>query len=234
MDKERLKANYETVYNNLLKACKKVGRDPNEVTIIAVSKTKPLSMIEDAIAVGMDTFGENKPQDIRDKTKEVSEKVHWHMIGRLQSNKIKYVIESCDLIHSVDSVSLIEKLNNEALKRNIHINVLLQVNISNEESKNGFTISKLYSSLNSISTISNVHVEGLMTIPPFVENQEENRAIFKKLKEVFIDIKSKNIDNINMNALSMGMTNDYVVAIEEGATYIRVGTGIFGVRNYDK
>lgn len=232
--KEQLKANYEQVKMKVQEACENSGRNPADVTIIAVSKTKPLSLIEDAIEVGMDTFGENKPQEVRDKTRDVSTKVHWHLIGKLQSNKIKYVIETCDLIHSVDSLKLAQKLNDEALKRDIHVDVLLQVNISGEDSKSGFSKIELYDSLSEIGGLSHVHVKGLMTIPPFVDVPEDNREHFAALREIFIDIKSKNIDNISMNALSMGMTGDYQVAVEEGATFVRVGTGIFGERNYVK
>ncbi len=232
--KDELKSNYETVLEKVGEACKRVGRDPSEVTIIAVSKTKPLSLIEDAIDVGMDTFGENKPQEIRDKTASVSRNVHWHMIGKLQTNKIKYIIETCDLIHSVDSLKLLEKLEEEAIKRQLHVDILLQVNVSGEETKSGFSVDEVYDLLPIISKFNHLHVKGLMTIPPFVNNPEDNRHYFRRLKEIFVDIKSKNIDNISMNALSMGMTGDYLVAVEEGATFIRVGTGIFGERNYTK
>lgn len=232
MDKETLKVNYQDVLKNVEQACKNSSRNSDDVCVIAVSKTKPLSMIEDAIKAGMTVFGENKPQEIRDKYNEVSTKVSWHMIGKLQSNKIKYVIETCDLIHSVDSLKLVNKLEEEAIKRDIHVDILLQVNITQEDSKSGFTVDELYNSLDEISRLTRVHVKGLMTIPPFVTDPEENRGVFRKLNEICVDIKSKNIDNISMNALSMGMTGDYMVAIEEGATYVRVGTGIFGERNY--
>jgi len=234
MTREALKSNYETVVKNVEQACIKGGRDPKEIKIIAVSKTKPLSMIEDAIAVGMQTFGENKPQEIRDKVNAVSTKVSWHMIGKLQSNKIKYVIDNCDLIHSVDRLELVYKLEKEAIKRDIHIDVLLQVNITGESSKSGFAPDELLSHLTEISKCTRVHVKGLMTIPPYTANPEDNRQVFRSLKQLFIDIKSKNIDNVNMIDLSMGMTGDYMVAREEGATFVRVGTGIFGERNYNK
>ncbi len=234
MKQEELLDNYQTVVANVEAACKRVGRNPDDITIIAVSKTKPLSMIEDAIAVGMTHFGENKPQEIRDKTREVSKKVHWHMIGKLQSNKIKYVIETCDLIHSVDSLKLAENLSKEACKRDCDVQVLLQVNIADEETKSGFKAKELYDVIDRINELERIHVLGLMAIPPFVDNPEDNRSYFRELHEIFVDIKSKNIDNINMNVLSMGMTNDYQVAVEEGATCVRVGTGIFGARDYSR
>lgn len=232
MMKDELKANFLEVQENIKKACARVGRNAEEVTLIAVSKTKPIELVEMAIDVGMTLFGENKPQEIRDKTKMIHANVSWHMIGKLQSNKIKYVIDTCDLIHSIDSLNLAEKLNAEALKREIQVNILLQVNLINEESKSGFSVTSLYESLDKLSKLSHLNIQGLMAIPPFVSNPEENRYYFRQLKEIFVDIKSKNIDNISMNALSMGMTGDYEVAIEEGATYVRVGTGIFGARNY--
>ena len=234
MDIKTLKDNYELVMRHIEQACTKVNRNSKDVTLIAVSKTKPLSMVEDAIKAGMTVFGENKPQEIRDKVKDVSTKVSWHMIGTLQSNKIKYVIETCDLIHSVDSLKLAYKLEEEAIKRDINVDILLQVNITEEASKSGFTVEELYKGLESLSQLSKVHIKGLMTIPPFVTDPEENRGIFRQLHEIFVDIKSKNIDNISMDALSMGMTKDYAVAVEEGATYVRVGTGIFGDRDYNR
>lgn len=234
MTKQLLQTNYEQVLSNVEAACAKSNRDVSDVTVIAVSKTKPLSMVEDAIDAGMTVFGENKPQEIRDKFRDVSRKVSWHMIGKLQSNKIKYVIEACDLIHSIDSMKLISKLEDEAIKRDLDVDILLQVNITNEESKSGFSVEELYEHLDEISRFTRVHVQGLMTIPPFVTNPEENRLVFRQLHEIFVDIKSKNIDNISMKALSMGMTGDYMVAVEEGATFVRVGTGIFGERNYNR
>lgn len=232
MTKETLKTNYLDVLERVNAACTRSGRKPSEVTLIAVSKTKPIELVEDAIAVGMTEFGENKPQEIRDKTAAINADVKWHMIGKLQSNKIKYVIDKCVLIHSVDSLKLATKLNDEAAKRDIYVNVLLQVNLVSEETKSGFSVEELYNNLETIAQLPHIRVNGLMAIPPFVKVAEDNRAYFRQLKEIFVDIKSKNIDNISMNALSMGMTGDYEVAIEEGATYVRVGTGIFGARNY--
>ncbi len=226
--------NYEDVIATIEKAAKKAHRNVEDITLIAVSKTKPIAMIEEAIKLGMDNFGENKPQEIRDKTKVLgTETLHWHMIGHLQSNKIKYVIETCDFIHSVDSVKLGEELEKEAIKRDCDVFILLQVNVADEESKGGFSIEECYNVLPIFAAFKRVHVQGLMTIAPYVDNPEDNRQIFRQLHEIFVDIKSKNIDNVSMNALSMGMTGDYEVAIEEGATHIRVGTGIFGERNYN-
>ena len=152
------------------------------------------------------------------------------MIGHLQRNKVKQVIDKVVLIHSVDSLRLAEQIEEEAAKQNLHADVLLEVNVAREESKYGFFMEEVEEAVNKIGNLSHITVKGLMTIAPFVENPEDNREIFKKLYQLYVDIKSKNIDNGTMSVLSMGMTGDYEVAIEEGATMIRVGTGIFGTR----
>ena len=210
-----IKENLQEVERRICEACKRSGRDRSEVQLIAVSKTKPVSMIEEAYAEGIRRFGENKPQELRDKYEEMEKDIKWHMIGHLQRNKVKYVVGRAALIHSVDSVRLAEAIDQEAEKKGIVMPVLVEVNVASEESKFG------------------VRVEELMTIAPFVENAEDNRKYFAKLRELSVDISAKNIDNVNMRDLSMGMTGDYEVAIEEGATMVRVGTGIFGERNYN-
>jgi len=228
-----IKENIEAVQANIEAACQKAGRDPGEVTLIAVSKTKPLSDIEEAIDCGMMEFGENKVQELVDKIEHVSRPVHWHLIGHLQTNKVKYIADKGLLIHSVDSVKLAKEIQKEAVKKQADCNILLEVNVAREESKFGFTCEEVPDAVAEIAQLSNVHIQGLMTIAPFVENPEDNRVIFAKLHKLLLDIKSRNIDNVNMNVLSMGMTNDYMVAVEEGATMVRVGTGIFGARNYN-
>lgn len=228
-----IKENIEAVQANIEAACQKAGRDPGEVTLIAVSKTKPLSDIEEAIDCGMMEFGENKVQELVDKIEHVSRPVHWHLIGHLQTNKVKYIADKGLLIHSVDSVKLAKEIQKEAVKKQADCNILLEVNVAREESKFGFTCEEVPDAVAEIAQLSNVHIQGLMTIAPFVENPEDNRVIFAKLHKLLLDIKSRNIDNVNMNVLSMGMTNDYTVAVEEGATMVRVGTGIFGARNYN-
>ncbi|MDD6332233.1 MAG: YggS family pyridoxal phosphate-dependent enzyme [Clostridium sp.] len=228
-----IKENIEAVQANIETACQKAGRDPREVTLIAVSKTKPLSDIEEAIDCGMMEFGENKVQELVDKIEHVSRPVHWHLIGHLQTNKVKYIADKGLLIHSVDSVKLAKEIQKEAVKKQADCDILLEVNVAREESKFGFTCEEVPDAVAEIAQLSNVHIQGLMTIAPFVENPEDNRVIFAKLHKLLLDIKSRNIDNVNMNVLSMGMTNDYTVAVEEGATMVRVGTGIFGARNYN-
>ena len=222
--------NLEQVKANIEAACKRVGRDPKDVRLVAVSKTKPISLIEEAIEAGQDTFRENKVQEMCDKMEVLPENIKWHMIGHLQRNKVKYIAGKVELIHSVDSIRLAKQISDEAQKQSIEIPVLLEVNVAREESKFGFFTEETEDACREISKMPGIRVKGLMTSAPFVENAEDNRKYFKKLYELAVDIQSKNIDNISMRELSMGMTGDYVVAVEEGATIVRVGTGIFGSR----
>ena len=205
----------------------------SKATLIAVSKTKPICMLEEAYEAGMRDFGENKVQELVDKYEQLPKDIRWHMIGHLQRNKVKYIVDKVFLIHSVDSYRLAEEISKEAIKKNVNVNILIEVNIAAEDSKFGLqTKADIIELLNKISKLSNICVKGLMTVAPFVEKAEENRINFIKLRELAVDIKAENIDNISMDILSMGMTGDYLVAAGEGATYIRVGTGIFGERNY--
>lgn len=220
----------EQVRENIEKACKRAGRDPGEVTLIAVSKTKPSSMVAEAFEAGALDFGENKVQEILAKSPVLPDSIHWHMIGHLQRNKVKQVIPHVCLIHSVDSVRLARQIEEDAAALNLTVSILLEVNVADEESKFGFSKEEVLPALLEISSFSHVNVKGLMTIAPFVDNSEDNRKHFKELNHLLVDIKQKNIDNVTMDVLSMGMTGDYQVAIEEGATMIRVGTGIFGGR----
>ena len=226
--------NLKEVEEKIQKACLRSGRDRKEVTLIAVSKTKPVSMIEEVYNEGIRDFGENKPQELREKYDFMPKDINWHMIGHLQRNKIKYVVDRVCMIHSVDSIRLAQAIEEEAAKKNRIIPILLEVNIAREESKFGFMEEEIYDAVEIISKLPHLKIEGLMTIAPFVENAEENRVHFKNLRKLSVDIKQKNIDNVNMCNLSMGMTGDYEIAIEEGATFVRVGTGIFGERNYIK
>ena len=224
--------NLEQVQRNINEACKLAGRDPKEVTLIAVSKTKPVSMLMDAYRCGQRIFGENKVQEIMDKYEQMPDDVQWHMIGHLQRNKVKYIVDKVAMIHSVDSLRLAETIEQEAAKKNVIVPVLVEVNVAQEESKYGFSPEEVIPFLEKVSVFSHIQVKGLMTIAPFVENPEENRGVFHKLRKLSVDIREKNINNITMSVLSMGMTGDYQVAIQEGATMVRVGTGIFGERNY--
>lgn len=226
--------NYRMIRQKVDEACRRAGRDPQSVTLIAVSKTKPVSMIEELLPYGVTDFGENKPQELREKYEILPKDIRWHMIGHLQRNKVKYVVGRACMIHSLDSLRLAETIQQEAAKQDLRIPVLIEVNMAGEESKDGVAPQETEALIRQISLFPNLEVQGLMTIAPFVENPEENRVHFRNLFKLFIDIKAQNIDNINMCCLSMGMTNDYEVAVEEGATHVRVGTGIFGERDYSR
>ena len=224
--------NMKQVKYRIEEACSKAGRDSNSVTLIAVSKTKPVSALQEAYEAGARDFGENKVQELMDKIPQLPSDIRWHMIGHLQRNKVKYIVDKVYLIHSVDSFRLAEEISKEALKKRVEVNILIEVNVAKEESKFGTATSDAIALVEEISKLPAVHIKGLMTIAPLVENQEENRSYFHKLKQLSVDIMQKNIDNVCMKELSMGMTGDYQVAVEEGATYVRVGTGIFGERDY--
>ena len=224
--------NYLEVEKKVQEACKRAGRNREEVTLIAVSKTKPVSMIEELLPHGVVDFGENKVQELTEKYDSLPKDIHWHMIGHLQRNKIKYIIDKVDLIHSVDSLRLAEAIEKEAAKKHVIAKVLIEVNVGREESKFGFLPEELDDFVEKASDFSHIQFMGLMTSAPFVDNPEENRPIFAELRKLSVDIARKNAHNMSMSILSMGMTNDYEVAIEEGATMVRVGTAIFGARNY--
>lgn len=226
-----IKDNIMLVQQKIDAACKKVSRSTEDVTLITVSKTKPVSMLLEAYEAGARDFGENKVQELTDKIPKMPSDVRWHMIGHLQRNKVKYIVDKVYLIHSVDSLRLAEEISKEALKKQVNVNILIEVNVALEESKFGTTSEEVVALVEQISKLPGISIKGLMTIAPFVEDAEENRKYFSKLKQLSVDIMQKNIDNVSMNVLSMGMTGDYEVAVEEGATYVRVGTGIFGERN---
>lgn len=227
-----LKENLDYVENEIRKACERSGRSRDEVTLISVSKTKPVSMLEEAYGLGVRVFGENKVQELAEKYDALPDDIEWHMIGHLQRNKVKYIIGKADLIHSVDSLRLAEAIEKEAAKQNIVADILIEVNVAKEESKFGLMPEEVPEFVENVIKLPHIRVKGLMTIAPYVENPEENRPVFKHLRKLSVDIAEKNGHNIIMSVLSMGMTNDYRVAIEEGATMVRIGTGIFGERSY--
>lgn len=229
-----IQENLEEVKKNILSACAKSGRNPQDVTLITVSKTKPVSMLQEAYDAESRDFGENKVQEMIDKIPQLPADIRWHMIGHLQRNKVKYIVDKVSLIHSVDSFRLAEEISREALKHQVEVDILLEVNVAEEESKFGIRTSETLKLVQEIAKLPGIHIRGLMTIAPYVEDAELNRPIFRKLKQLSVDIAEKNIDNVCMNVLSMGMTGDYMIAVEEGATYVRVGTGIFGERDYSK
>ena len=227
-----IKDNILNINQKIADACKNAGRDTSEVSLITVSKTKPLEQLKEAYAAGSRNFGENKVQEMLDKIPQMPSDVRWHMIGHLQRNKVKYIVDKVYMIHSVDSLRLAEEISKEAVKKQVTVKILLEVNVAGEDSKFGTTCEEVSALTAMIAALPGISIQGLMTIAPYVENPEENRKYFRKLKQLSVDIMSKNIDNVCMNVLSMGMTGDYVVAVEEGATYVRVGTAIFGERDY--
>lgn len=227
-----IKENLSVVEQNIQNACLRAGRLREEVTLIAVSKTKPVSMIEEVMAEGIVDFGENKVQELSTKYEILPKDLRWHLIGHLQTNKVKYIVDKAVLIHSVDSYKLAEQIDKEAAKKGIICDILIEVNVAGEDTKFGVSAEEVYPLILEIAQLKNLRIKGLMTIAPFVDNPEKNREHFRNLRQLKVDIKLKNIDNVSMDELSMGMTGDYEVAIEEGATMVRVGTGIFGEREY--
>lgn len=224
--------NIKKVQNNIIDAAQEAGRDPKEVTLIAVSKTKPVEALQEAYDAGMRDFGENKVQEIIEKYDKLPQDIRWHLIGHLQTNKVKYIIDKVYMIHSVDSYKLACEISKHAQKHNVVMPILVEVNVANEETKFGVKPENTEELIKMISQLPAISVKGLMTVAPFTENPEENSTYFSTLKQLLVDINAKNIDNVNMDCLSMGMSGDYMVAINEGSTYIRVGTSIFGQRQY--
>ena len=228
-----LKDNLIEVEEHIKKACEKSGRNPEDVCLVAVSKTKPKDMLMEVYDCGIRQFGENYVQEMVDKADTLPKDITWHMIGHLQRNKVKYLVGKTELIHSVDSIRLAEQIEKEYAKKGETANILIEVNMAQEESKFGITSQETEELIRKISTFEHIRIKGLMTIAPYTDNPETNRVYFRQMKKLSVDIRDKNIDNVSMDVLSMGMTGDYQVAIEEGSTMVRVGTGIFGERNYN-
>ncbi len=228
-----LRDDLQKVEKNIEAACKRAGRERSEVTLIAVGKTKPAEMLQEVYNTGIRDFGENKVQEMIDKYAVLPEDIHWHMIGHLQRNKVKYLMGKAVLIHSVDSLRLAEEISAQSVKHEVTTDILIEVNIAGEESKFGTSKEEALALVEAAAKLPNIHICGLMTIAPYVDDPEDNRKYFRGIRELSVDIKEKNIDNVDMCILSMGMSGDYEVAIEEGATMVRVGSGIFGARNYN-
>ena len=224
--------NLKYVEKKIEENCKLIGQDPNKITLIAVSKTKPVNLLMEAYHYGCRQFGENKVQELLDKYEQMPKDIKWHMIGHLQRNKVKYIVDKVALIHSVDSFKLAEEISKEAVKKNLVVPILIEVNIANEDSKFGIKREDTLSLIKQVANLPGITIKGLMTIAPYVENPEENKQHFVNLRQLSVDIRDENIDNVSVDVLSMGMSGDYLVAIEEGATMVRVGTGIFGEREY--
>ena len=227
-----LKENLDNVLKNIADSEERSGRKKGDVTLIAVSKTKPVEMIKEVYDLGVRDFGENRVQELTEKYDKLPSDIRWHLIGHLQTNKVKYIIDKAYMIHSVDSLKLANEISREAVKHSVTANILIEVNVSGEESKFGVSPEDLEDLIRKISVLPAIRIRGLMTVAPYVVDSEENRQIFIKMKQFAVDITRKNIDNVTMDCLSMGMSGDYTVAVEEGATFVRVGTSIFGERNY--
>ncbi len=228
-----IKENLENVQNRISEAEKKAQR-VGKTTLIAVSKTKPVEMIREAYDAGIRDFGENRVQEIVEKYPVLPKDIRWHLIGHLQTNKVKYIIDKVAMIHSVDSLKLAQEISRQAVKHNVNMDILIEVNVAGEESKFGVSCKDAPLLCEQISVLDNITVRGLMTVAPIVDDEEENRPVFCALRQLLVDIQGKNIDNVNMDCLSMGMSGDYYVAVEEGATFVRVGTSIFGNREYKR
>ena len=227
-----LKDQLLSVQENVKRACQTAGRNLSDVTLIAVSKTKPIEMLQEIYDEGIRDFGENKVQELVEKYEIMPKDIRWHLIGHLQTNKVKYIVDKVYMIHGVDSLKLAKEISKEAMKHQTKVNILIQVNIAKEDSKYGVYEENAVQLVEDVAKLPGIMIRGLMTIAPYVENAEENRQFFEKMKQLSVDIIHKNIDNVCMDCISMGMTGDYMIAIEEGTTCIRVGTAIFGERNY--
>ena len=225
--------NIQSVEERIRAACARAGRSRDEVTLICVTKTMPVEDLRQAYDAGQRSFGENRVQEINDKFPQLPSDIQWHMIGHLQRNKVKYLMDKAVMIHSVDSAALAQTISKEAVKAGRIMDILLEVNAAEEESKFGLTCADVLPLIREIAPLPGIRICGLMTVAPFTDDPETNRVFFRKLRDLSVDIGRESIDNVSMHILSMGMTGDFEVAIEEGATHIRVGTAIFGKRNYN-
>ncbi len=225
-----IKNNLEHVRSLIDAACARCGRKPDGVRLVAVSKTKPAAMINEAAAAGQVVFGENYVQEFVDKLEQVTAPVEWHFIGGLQSNKVKYLRGKVAMIHSVDRLSLAEEIDRQWGKLDQKIDVLLEVNLGQEDSKSGTGEAELIELVRQVAALPHLRIRGLMALPPWLDDPEDVRPYFRRLRELAENIARLQIPGVAMDELSMGMSNDFEVAIEEGATLVRVGTAIFGAR----
>lgn len=229
-----IKENIQAVNEKIENAALKSNRHKDDITLLGVTKTVDTDAILEAINCGITNVGENKPQELARKYEVIGDKVKWHLIGTLQTNKVKYIIDKVSMIHSLDRESLCEEIQKRAEKIDRKIDCLVQVNISKEESKHGLEVEDAIEFIKNVSNkYKNINIKGLMTMAPFTANEDEIRKVFRGLKDLSLEIKDLNIPRVTMDELSMGMSNDYEIAIEEGATIVRVGTSIFGKRNYN-
>jgi len=231
LNKEEILENLKEVKDNISKNCQKVGRE-NDVTLVAVTKTFPKELIQTCIDLDINVVGENRARELRDKYNEFKDKVSWHMIGHMQRNKVKYIIDKVDLIHSLDSKRLAKEINKRAKKNDVIMDCLLQINIVDENSKYGILKKDIDDIFEYIQKFKNIRIVGFMNMAPFYDDPENARNDFKKMKDLFDSYKNNNYANIYMKHLSMGMTNDYHIAVQEGSNMVRIGSAIFGKRDY--
>ena len=231
LNKDIILENYNKVKENIEKACQNVNRE-NDVTIVAVTKTFSEELIKKCIELDIFDVGENRPLELRDKYEIHGEQVNWHMIGHLQRNKVKYIIDKVSLIHSLDSVRLAKELNKRAEKNNLVVDCLVQINVVNEDAKFGILKKEVENFLEEIKDLNHIKIVGLMNMAPFYDDSENARSDFRQMKILFNKLKKHESEHYEMKHLSMGMTNDYVVAVEEGSNMVRIGSAIFGQRDY--
>ncbi len=222
--------NLKTVMDRIASAAQRGGRDPSLVRLVTVTKTVDVARIREAVAAGAKILGENRVQEAKEKIEELGNVASWHLIGRLQTNKAKYAVKLFDLIHSVDGVELAKELDKQAAKISKVQQVLIEVSIAGEASKAGVRIDETMDLIKEAAKLRNIAVQGLMTMPPFSDNPEDSRPYFRKLRELAQSVAREDLPGVSMKELSMGMSGDFEVAIEEGATMVRVGTAIFGER----
>ncbi len=225
--------NYADIKKRIENACKRTGRDPKEVIMLAATKTVPTAVINHAIEAGVDYIGENRVQELLSKKDELLPFAHRHFIGHLQTNKVKDIVDEVEMIQSVHSLKLAAEINKLCLKKGKVMDVLVEVNVGNEESKSGFSADEVESAILEMAKMQGIRVKGLMSIPPICEKEQELRQYFAILSKLFIDIKAKKVDNVDIVYLSMGMSGDFEAAIEYGANIVRIGTSLFGPRNYN-
>ncbi len=231
----KIRENLEFIKNNIDEYATKANRSTQDITLLAVTKTVEADKILEAIESGITDAGENKPQELVRKYEIIGDKVRWHLIGSLQTNKVKYIIDKVYMIHSLDRISLCEEIQKRASKIDRKINCLVQVNISKEDSKHGLDKEETIDFIKEVSSnYPNIKIKGLMTMAPFTDDESQVREVFKSLKELSKNIDDLDIDNVSMKYLSMGMSNDYKIAIQEGSSIVRIGTSIFGERDYSK
>jgi len=223
-------ANYRKIIDRVSEAALRVGRNPREIKLLAAAKSQSVELVQAAIAAGVRLIGENYVQEAEEKRHAISEAVEWHMIGHLQRNKVKAALNTFDLIQSLDSVALARELDKEGRRNGKTVRTLIEINLGDEQSKSGIGRDKVAELVERVSDLAHLQVEGLMAVPPFKENPEEIRPYFRSLRELQVELQGWKIPNGSFNELSMGMTHDYPIAIEEGATIVRIGTALFGPR----